>query len=125
MPNDQGVSPNAIGGQSAVWLVLTIGQLSSVVAAFWEQADAAAHAALLSTPNPGDSVVLREVVPSALAIDVCVNGSILGRLFAALIARCRAVACGLADRAFSAWPMADEPDTCRLSGYAQLVSAGR
>lgn len=62
MPNEQKISANAIGGQTAVWLVLTIGQSSSVVAAFWERADAAVHAALLSTPRPGESVVLKEVV---------------------------------------------------------------
>ena len=62
MPNEQEINPNEVGGQTAVWLVLTTGQAAGVVAAFWEQADAAAHAALLSTPNPGESVVLREVV---------------------------------------------------------------
>ena len=43
------------------WRLLLTGR-RGVVAAFWEWADAAAHAAMLSTPNPGGSVVLREVV---------------------------------------------------------------
>ena len=60
MPNEHEIGPSSIGGQTAVWLVLTNDQPK--VAAFWEQEDAAAHAALLSTPNPGESLVLREVV---------------------------------------------------------------
>ena len=62
MSNEQEISPNAIGGQTAVWLVLAIDQSEVVVAAFWERADAAAQTAMLSTPNPGGSVVLKEVV---------------------------------------------------------------
>jgi hypothetical protein len=62
MPNEHQISPNAIGGQTAVWLVLATDQSDSVVAAFWERADAAAHAAMLSIANPRESLVLSEVV---------------------------------------------------------------
>ncbi len=62
MPNEHEIRPNTIVGQTAVWLVLATDQSDSVVAAFWERADAAAHAAMLSTPNPDESVVLSEVI---------------------------------------------------------------
>ena len=62
MPNEHETTRNAPAGQTAVWLVLATDQPEGVTAAFWERADAAAHAAMLSTPNPGGSVVLREVV---------------------------------------------------------------
>ena len=62
MPNEQEISPNAIDGQTAVWLVLTTGQTAGVIAAFWEQTDAVAHqAALRSTGQVGIALV-RDVV---------------------------------------------------------------
>jgi hypothetical protein len=55
-------SQTTAAGQTTIWLALATDQPEGVVAAFWERADAAAHAAVLGTPNPGGSVVLREVV---------------------------------------------------------------
>ena len=62
MPREHERTHDAAAGQTTIWLALATDQPGGVVAAFWERADAAAHAAMLSTPNPGESVVLREVV---------------------------------------------------------------
>lgn len=59
MPNEQELRQISVDDQTAVWLVFINDQQTG--AAFWEQADAAAHAALLGTLSPVQSVVLRAV----------------------------------------------------------------
>ena len=62
MPDEQGTSQSATSDQTTVWLVLATGRPDGAGAAFWEWADAAAHAEVLSVTNPGGRAVLREVV---------------------------------------------------------------
>jgi hypothetical protein len=62
MPNEYEISPSAIGGQTAVWLVLASDRPEGGVAAFWERTDAAGHAARLNAANPREGAVVREVV---------------------------------------------------------------
>ena len=62
MAKEQESTQSAAAGQTAVWLVLATDQPEVMVAAFWEWADATARAEALGATNPGESVVLKEVV---------------------------------------------------------------
>jgi hypothetical protein len=61
MSGEQSPSHTATSGHITVWLAFDTGRPGDSAAAFWEQADASAHAQALSDANPSADVVLTQV----------------------------------------------------------------
>ena len=61
MSDGQATSHIAAAGRITVWLAFDTRRPGDSAAAFWEQADAAAHVEALSAANPGADVVLTQV----------------------------------------------------------------
>lgn len=62
MAKEQETTQRAAAGQTGIWLVLAAAQPEGAVTAFWELADATAHAEQLRASDPDVSSVVREVV---------------------------------------------------------------
>ena len=62
MGDERETERSAAADGRPVWLVLDTGQPDHSVSAFWQRADAAAHAAVLSDTDTIGRVVLTEVV---------------------------------------------------------------